>query len=187
MKKRFSQNVSLILAALALLGLWFSILYGCNPGTSPKSPSAVHFKQEVQGAFLKLSPPLVDPISRGEKANVLLIIEQWCKESLHARYFQECRISVLDGRGVMIVSRPATTADGMNYSRYEAVREAYRKKRKVHLVNYLQDGSRWYSIATPLLKKGKMVGLLSLSYDSRELHRIYGLTDQEFLALDFNS
>jgi hypothetical protein len=186
MKSRSTWDVLLLFSSWALIGLIVAVASGCNQGKPPRSPAAVQFKKEVQDAFERFVPPLVGPVSKGDKAGVLLILEQRFDESVRAGYPLDCIISILDRKGVTMASQPPMTAGKMNYSHYEAVKEAYKKKRIIHLVNYLQDGSRLYTIAAPLLKNGKAIGLLSLSYDSQELYRKYRMTDQDFLAIDFH-
>jgi hypothetical protein len=186
MIKLLSRNRSSLLACVVLALLLFMAGHGCSREKPLQNPLAARCKQEVQETSQQLSHRLIDAVSEGEKEKVLAFLGRRDDESTRTGDSLEYIITVLDCDGVMMASRPAPTAGGLNYSRYEAVKEAYKKKRTVHLINYLQDGSRWYSTAMPLIKNDHVVGLLVLSYDSQDAHRKYGLTDQGFQAIDFN-
>jgi hypothetical protein len=75
----------------------------------------------------------------------------------------------------------------LNFSGYGFFEQVLKTRKISQQRFFLQDGSKIYIIAVPLLHEGQMVGVVGLSLDATEAFHRWDLTDKEFLALDFNS
>ena len=73
-----------------------------------------------------------------------------------------------------------------NYANYEGVTQTL----KNHQINqqrlYLQDGSQIYLIFIPLLHDKDLVGIMVLSLSAKDAHDRWGLTEKEFMDINFN-
>ncbi len=158
----------------------------CKPAPAPSS-AAVSFKKEVRDHIEKLSPLFADSLHKGDLRAVESVLTQACIEAEERGKPFSCGIAVLDKNGVSITSTsPRKPSRGIDYSHYESITRSLREKRIVHTRLFLQDGTRIFAVSAPLMKEGRLVGLLVLGYFSTEVQRNWGLTEEEFLEIDFN-
>jgi hypothetical protein len=175
-----------VITVIALCVMILSII-GCKPEKPPGSDPAAAFKKEVQDMSWKLAPQLIESVSKKDAKAVHAILEKTCNDSLREGKGLACGITVLDETGVTLTSLlPRAASTRVNYSRYKTVMQTLKTHKTAHSRLFLQDGSTIYAIGIPLIRDGRVIGLLGLNYNSREMNRKYGMTDQDFLALDFN-
>jgi len=95
----------------------------------------------------------------------------------------------LDHHGITLAS--ATLAPGepirrLDYSRYEVVMTALKERKVVKARLFLQDGTKLYVVAIPLVRNEEAIGLLGLAFDASDLRDRFNLTEDEFMRVDLN-
>jgi len=171
-------------ASLFLMQLVFS---GCqSKKEAPLSPAAAAFKREVRQAIGMLADSLVEPVS---KANVPLInatLEKAMPDSIKLCRACPFTIAVLNRHGVVLTVYPQRPGYSRHYSDYQLAAKALEKEETWNGRLFLQDGTKLYSICEPLRKAGKVVGALVLTVSDCEVQQRWGISEEEFLALNFN-
>jgi hypothetical protein len=174
------------LSLLCITLVVFLSLLACKPSPAPSS-AAVAFKKDVLDNIEKLSPLFAEPLMKGNQKAVDLLLKRACVEAEERGRPFSCGIAILDKNGISITSTsPRKPSRGIDYSHYDSITKSLREKRIVHARLFLQDGTKIFAVSSPLVKDGRLVGLLVLGYFSTEVQRNWGLTEAEFLELDFN-
>ncbi len=162
------------------------ICCACSAKEPPLSPAAANFKQEVKDCITRLVAPLAGVVAKQDVPainNTLANAEPAIKLSRMCPF----QIGVMYQVGDIVARCPEKKEGAFNFSGYGLFEQVWKSHRTSQERFFLQDGSEIYIIAVPLLHEGQMVGLLGLALDAAEaLHR-WGLTDKEFLTLDFNN
>ncbi len=162
------------------------IFCACSAKKPPLSPAAANFKEEVQGCIQRLAGTLGGPVARLDTpaVNQALGASESAVKLCRSCPFQ---IGVADLQGDSLGRYPEKKDGGFNFSGYDLFAQVLKSRRISQKRFFLQGGSEIYIIAAPIFSGGRLVGLLGVSLDAEEaLHR-WGLTDEEFLALDFNN
>jgi len=164
----------------------FLSLYACQPA-HPPSNAALAFKKEVRDNIEKLSPLFADALQKRNQKQVETALMRACAEAEQTGKPFSCGVAILDKNGISITSTsPRKSSQGIDYSHYESITKSLREKRVVHTRLFLQDGTKIFAISSPLVKDGKLLGLLVLGYFSTEVQSNWGLTEAEFLEMNFN-
>jgi len=162
------------------------IFCACSAKEPPLSPAAASFKQEVKDYIARLGAPLAGLVTQRDAPaiNKTLAMAEPAIKLCRMCPFQ---IGVLNQHGDILARYPEKKEGTLNFSGYGLIDQVLKSRRISQQRFFLQDGSEIYIIAVPLLHEGQMIGMLGLSLDAAEaLHR-WGLTDKEFLTLDFNN
>ena len=164
----------------------FLSLCACQPA-HPPSNAAVAFKKDVRDNIDRLSPFFADALDKDNKKGAEAVLMRACTEAERNGKPFSCGIAILDKNGNSITSTsPRKSSRGIDYSHYESITKSLREKRVVHTRLFLQDGTKIFAISSPLVKDGKLLGLLILGYFSTEVQSNWGLTEAEFLEMNFN-
>jgi len=150
------------------------------------SPGAASFKHEAQDCIQRLKASLAGVVARQDPAAINMAL---AKAEPGIKLCRMCpfQIGVVDPEGDILARYPEKKEGLLNFSGYGFFDQVLKTRKISQQRFFLQDGSEIYIIAFPLLHEGQMVGMLGLSLDAAEaLHR-WGLTEKEFLALDFNN
>jgi len=152
------------------------------------SPGAANFKQELKSCFDNLGVTLMEPVAKQDLAGIRAALEK--VESPAAKLCRLCpfEIVVLNPSGETMAAYPVK-GDGKakNFSSYDLVIKAISSK-KIHLQGFfLQDGAKLYLVCAPLIREDKLIGLVVIAVSSEDAEKRWGLTEKEFLALDFNT
>lgn len=183
--EKMVRNASGLFLLCSFLILFLS-LSACQPAPPP-SNAAVAFKKEVRDNIEKLSPLFADALLKGNQKQVETALMRACTEAEQNGKPFSCGIAILDKNGISITSTsPRKPSRGIDYSHYESITKSLREKRIVHTRLFLQDGTKIFAISSPLVKDGNLIGLLVLGYFSTEVQRNWGLTEAEFLEINFN-
>ena len=183
--EKMARDICGVFLPCSFLILFLS-LSSCQPA-HPPSNAAVAFKKEVRDNIEKLSPLFADALQKRNEKHVETALTQACAEADRAGSPFSCGIAILDKNGISITSTsPRKSSQRIDYSHYESITKSLREKRIVHTRLFLQDGTKVFVISSPLVKDGKVLGLLVLGYFSTEVQRNWGLTEAEFLEINFN-
>jgi len=161
---------------------------GCQAREAPLSPGAATFKQELKSCLDNLAVTLMEPVARKDLAGIKAALEN--VESPAVKLCRLCpfEIGVLNPSGETLAAYPVK-GDGKakNYSSYELVKKAISSKKIQQQGFFLQDGAKLYLVCAPLIREDKLIGLVAIAISSEEAAKRWGLTEKEFLALDFNT
>jgi len=164
-----------------------SLLSGCAPSSPGPSKAGEAFKKEVLAARDSLAPALMDAVAKRESRSTKKILEQRCALAMEGGSPFACGITVLDNHGITLASAsPGEPIKRIDYSRYEVVMKALKERKVVKARLFLQDGTRLYVVAIPLVRNGESIGLLGLAFDSADLRNRFGLTEDDFMMVDLN-
>ncbi len=152
------------------------------------SPGAATFKQELKSCLTNLSTSLMEPVAKRDLAGIRAAMEK--AESPAVKLCRLCpfEIGVTDPSGDTLAAYPVKgDGKGKDYSNYELVKKAISSKKIQQQRFFLQDGSELYLVCAPLIRDDKLLGLVAIAISSEEASKRWGLTEKEFLAIDFNT
>lgn len=173
--------------ALALLAAAAVVFAGCGSPPPAESEAVVSFKKDIRETGDGLASLLMDSVARRDSRSVRKTLQGLCLKAEKSGTPYRCGITVLDGNGVTLASAtPTALLKRLNYSRYESVMNVIHEKKAVNTILYLQDHSRLYVVGIPMLREGEVLGILVLTFDSDDLQKRTGLTEQEFRQLSLN-
>jgi len=196
MKRKYPRNRGLgfskIRSSFLLLGmliLW-CVLLGFSPfvtEVTDASQSVFSFKEEAKRAIKTLTACLMDPVSKKNisdiQAGMDKIISDAEKEGKPICF----GIGILDKNAVTVAGRYVVGIfREEDFSKYDFVKKAFKKKKIVQERLYLQDHSELLIICVPLVQQKKIIGAIVLGFNPTEVKKDYGLNIEQFLALDFN-
>jgi len=160
---------------------------GCTPSPPAESKAVISFKKEIRETGDRLAPLLMDNLAKRDPRSVRKSLQKHCTAADENGIPYNCGITVLDKSGVTLASAtPAAPLKRLNYSRYEAVMSVVNEKKAVNTILYLQDHTRLFVVGIPMLREGEVMGILVLTFDSNDLRKRTGLTEQEFRDLTLN-
>ena len=164
------------------------LLFGCQAREAPLSPGAATFKQEIKSCLTNLSATLMEPVAKRDLAGIRAALEK--AESPAVKLCRLCpfEIGVTDPSGETLAAYPVKgDGKGKDYSNYELVKKAISSKKIQQQRLFLPDGSELYLVCAPLIRGDTLLGLVAIAISSEEASKRWGLTEKEFLAIDFNS
>ena len=98
------------------------------------------------------------------------------------------QVGVLNQAGEALVTYPPKSSNNRNnYSNYGLITKAINSKKIQQQRFFLQNGSGLYMICAPLVREGNVIGLVVIALNSADATKRWGLTEKDFLALDFNT
>ena len=170
----------------AILGLLLLVLGGCQASEPPLSPAAATFKKEVQDCLDRLCQGVVGAIVKGDVAAINETLKRLEPDTIRLCRMCPFRIGILDQSGNTLTVYPFKPEAVGDFTNYDVVVQTL-KNRKINQQRlFLQDGSQVYIVCVPLLKGENLVGIMALSLSAEEAKQRWGLSEQDFLAIDFN-
>jgi hypothetical protein len=163
------------------------IFCACSAKEPPLSPAAASFKHEIKDCIQRLAAPLAGPVARQDAQAINKALLAMAEPAIKLCRMCPFQIGVMDLNGDILARYPEKKEGILNLSGYGLFDQVLKSRRTSQQRFFLQGGSEIYIIAVPLLHEGQMIGLLGLSLDAAEALQRWGLTDKEFLALDFNN
>jgi len=174
-----------LLTVLLVLG-GLGALWGCQAKEPPLSPAAATFKRDLKGSLAELAQRLGEPVKSGDVQAIQQVLQAHTPESLKMCRLCPFAVAVLDLDGATMAVYPPQE-HSKNYSQYQVVAKALREGRTGQAKLFLPDGAQLYVICTPLLEGERNHGVLVFMARAVEVQARYGISDEEFLAVDFNS
>ena len=184
MVRIFKSRVLLWLALLVMA----TFLCGCQAKPAPLSPGVASFKQEITNCLTNLSAALMEPVAKKDVAAINAALEK--VESPAVKLCRLCpfQVGVLDQSGAALAMYPPRAGNGTkNYSNYGLMTKAISSKKIQQQRFFLQNGSELYIICAPLVHGDKVIGLVAIAVNSDDAAKRWGLTEKEFLGLNFNT
>jgi hypothetical protein len=164
------------------------LLLGCQAREAPLSPGAATFKQELKSCLTNLSISLMEPVAKKDLAGIRAALEK--AESPAVKLCRLCpfEIGVTDASGATLAAYPFKgDGKGKDYSQYDLVIKTINSKKIQQQRFFLPGGSELYLVCAPLIRQDTLIGLVAIAISSDEASKRWGLTEKEFLTIDFNS
>jgi len=157
------------------------LLFACQA----KQP-ATSFKQDVKSILDKLCTALVEPVFKGNVPGIETVLSE-----IEPHIVELCRrcpfqVGVLNQHGEMLAVHPPAGRSN-NFSSYDLVIKTINSKQIQQQKFFLQDGLELYIICAPILRQDKVIGLTAIAISAEEAKSKWGLTEKEFMALNFNT
>ena len=160
---------------------------GCQKAEPPLSPKAVTFQREIQAVINRIAPPLAGPVAHKDmKAVQKALVKAFslCAEKCEGIFYN---VFILDKNGVLTAVYPPAEVKRFQFSNYTAVQKAFAQKKPNQTILYQPDGTMTYIICLPLIHQGQVVGILALGFEGGDVTQKRGVSQEEFLRLDFHS
>jgi hypothetical protein len=172
-----------------MLILWF-VLLGFSPfvtEVTDASQSVFSFKEEAKRAIKTLTACLMDPVSKKNISDIQAGMDKMISDAEKEGKPICFGIGILDKNAVTVAGRYVVGIfREEDFSKYDFVKKAFKKKKIVQERLYLQDHSELLIICVPLVQQKKIIGAIVLGFNPTEVKKDYGLNIEQFLALDFN-
>jgi hypothetical protein len=178
---------------LSMLPLWFFIFFvlvsnfsGFCAGVANADPTALTFKEEVKRVIKKMVGPMMGPVLGGDNNAIQATLDRILldaeKEGKPVRF----GVGILDMEGLAVAGRYIVGTFKMDdFSKYNYVAKAFKQRKIVQDRLYFQGGSEFLIICVPLVRQKEVLGAIVFGVDP-QIRKDYGLTTEQFMAIDFN-
>jgi C4-dicarboxylate-specific signal transduction histidine kinase len=181
-RKTFSgANQVMIFIVLATL-----MVTGCAPKEPPLSAAAGAFKAEVSKILQQMQKSLAEPTARANLPAIDAALQGYAKYTSGLCVDCPYRSAVLNKDGVLLTTFPKNDFVGRNFSSYTYIIETLRTQKITQRQAFQADGTKVYFISAPLLRNKQVAGIVVLGLTTADIDKKWGLTEKEFLAIDFN-
>ncbi len=159
---------------------------GCQAKPVPLSTGALAFKKEVKACLDKLSVELVEPIAKRDLNGIKSTLQKIEPQAVKLCRMCPFSIGVLNRYGETLAIYPPRKVS-TNFSNYELVTKTINTKKIQQQRFFLQDGAIIYIVCAPIIRANQIIGMAAIAINAEEAKERWGITEQEFLALNFNS
>lgn len=172
------------LCLLPWIFLFFIVACSAGPGPSDRAKT---FQGMIRQEILSRTEPIRRELAAGDTEGLQALLEGFRNDVSRGRDGGRYATGVLDSDGIVVAAAsPGGSGKGIYFSRYEMFRKVMKQRRIVPFRLYLRDGGRLMAVAAPVGGGGSASGVLVLSFLSGELTDRWGITEEEFLALEFD-
>jgi hypothetical protein len=179
---------------LSMLPLWFFIFFvlvsnfsGFCGGVANADPSALTFKEEVKRVIKKMVGPMMGPLLNGDNNAIQATLDKIILDAEKEGKPVHFGIGILNLDGLAVAGRYIVGTFKMDdFSKYNYVAKAFKQRKIVQDRLYFQGGSEFLIICVPLVRQKEVVGAIVFGVDPSQTKKDYGLTTDQFMALDFN-
>ncbi len=184
-KRIQAPGIGLVIITLLFLSVGAG---GCGKKEPPLSKEALSLKKEIKERIEKYAPVFLDPLSRRDKAAVQEALGRLSIEFTKGGQPLTWGAAVLDKDGVAFGAFTSGGPQaGLDYSNIKPVADALKLRKMAHGKFYRQDGFSAYYVVKPLIRQTELVGLFVLGLSAKELTEKKGISEKEFMAIDFNN
>ena len=184
-KRIQAPGIGWVIITLILLSVGIG---GCGRKEPPLSKEALSLKKEIGERIEKYSPVFLDPLSRKDKAAVQAALAKLSIEFTRGGEPLTWGAAVLDKDGIALGALASGgPQSGLDYSNMKPVAEALKTGKMAQGKYYRQDGFNAYYVVKPLIRQDAVVGLFVLGLSVKELIENRGISEKEFMAIDFNN
>ena len=162
------------------------MLFGCQASQPPLSPAAASFKREIKLCLTTLSASLVEPIATRDLNGIQTALDKIEPQAVKLCRMCPFNIGVLNRNGETLAVHPPKDHT-RNFSSYDLVIKAINSKKIQQQRFFLQNGSELYIICAPIMHDDQVIGLTAIAISAEEAKQRWGLTEKEFMAIDFNT
>lgn len=164
-------------------------LLGCAQEPS-LSEAAYAFKKEIKENVRKLSPLFIEPVANRDIETIDATLKKLFSDAAKEGRPLTFAIGILDKEGITLTCRypeiPCDWSTVLDYSDYSVVVRVLKERKIVQGRFFLQRGGRLYAICAPLIRENRIQGVLALWFSAPYMKETLGVSEEEFLAIDFN-
>jgi len=179
---------------LSMLPLWFFIFFVLFlnfsvfcAGVANADPSTLAFQDEVKRTIKTMVGPMMGPVTKKDNNAIQATLDRIILDAEKAGKPVRFGIGILDMEGLAVAGRYIVGTFKMDdFSKYNYVAKAFRQRKIVQDRLYFQGGSEFLIICVPLVRQKEVVGAIVFGVDPSRIKKDYGLTTEQFMALDFN-
>jgi hypothetical protein len=180
------RNIPLILA-ITLLSCLIVLAPGCSPDKPSPNPAVLSLKTRIQANLDLYIPELTKYLAKKNRKKIKTTLDSFYAQLNGPGGSPPFSLALLNKHGVTITRRTQTSLYGsQNYGNYQVVSNVLQKKRSFTSSFYLQGGGKVFILCVPLLNSEKLTGVIIIGIDS-EFMRQSGITESQFMSLDFNN
>ncbi len=181
-----SQQISIWFAALLGVAV---VLAGCQLWESPGKKSGAKLKREITQTLDKFSAPLAGPLAQGDNQAVSRVLEQQFAEARQEGKTWLSAVGCLDRDGkvvarIPVAAPPGEGVIGQDYQDYQSVSQSFKEQRTLQARLFDPNGTKYYVVQKPLVKQGKVQGLLFLRLEASTVEQEWGMSEKQFLSMD---
>ena len=179
--------------------LIFSVLilvfFAACTSEKPQNPGVHNFREQMLEDFMALESKLIPALERNNPVHaVSKAIDDFLQELIKSdrRVYS---IGLLDTSGEYLTgyvidnkAKRKVTKDkykNMNFYSFKTVEKILKSGKIMQDMLYLKDGSV-LAIGFPVIKDGKLLGITCFSFKSFEFEKKWGISEKEFLKINFN-
>lgn len=187
MNKKVLHSLRKINLCLGLVILLLSLgLAGCTAKAPPLSPRAAAFKKDVRDILARLTPALAGPLSRNDgKAAEQAIMSLYPIAGQEQDDFPFW-LGVMSQDGVLVAALPPVKLIGADFIDYQIVTETLKNRRINTKRLYSPDNAPVYFVLAPIIVNDSLEGLVGLRLTAAQALKKWGITEEEFQAMDLN-
>jgi hypothetical protein len=149
--------------------------------------STFAFEEEVKRAIEQVTGPIMGPASKNDMNAIQGTLEKVLSEAEKEGKPIRFGVGILNRDGLAVAGRYIVgTFKVEDFSKYHFVTKAFKQKKIIQDRLYFQGGSELLIICVPLLQQKEVVGAVVLGFDPSQIKMDYGLTTQQFMAINFN-
>jgi hypothetical protein len=165
--------------------LWGAV--NCEMEEALAVDGAETLREQTRKVLQKLSSAVTGPLSRMDVNAINGEIEKISSEAAEKGKPFDFGIGILNRDGVAIAGRYVVGEFRRDdFSSYRFFRESFKKRKRVQEKIYFQDGAQLLVLCSPLVVKKNVIGAIVLGFQPTEVEKKYGVTPEQFLAVDFN-
>jgi hypothetical protein len=181
------KGIPFLILIAASAGLILSLSIACSVKEPPLSETASAFKNNVREGMLRFASNVLSPVMKHDIRAIKRLTERDLKTFYSQYEVPPVGISVLDKNGITLAGHYRSKPFGVqNYSNYSVVIKALQNRRIVQGKLYTQSGAALFVLCCPLTADNVVEGLAVIAFDAAEVTQKTGLSDDEFMKIDFN-
>jgi hypothetical protein len=149
--------------------------------------SALTFKNEVKRVIKAMVGPMMDPVLNRDNKTIQATLDKIISNAEREGKPVRFGVGILDMGGLAVAGRYIVGTFKMDdFSKYNYVSKAFKQRKIIQDRLYFQGGTEFLIICVPLVRQKEVVGALVFGVDPSQIKKDYGLTTEQFMALDFN-
>jgi hypothetical protein len=160
---------------------------GFCAGVANADPSTLAFQDEVKRTIKAMVGPMMGPVTKKDHNATQATLDKIILDAEKGGKPVRFGIGILDMEGLAVAGRYIVGTFKMDdFSKYNYVAKAFKQRKIVQDRLYFQGGSEFLIICVPLVRQKEVVGAIVFGVDPSQIKKDYGLTTEQFMALDFN-
>jgi hypothetical protein len=161
---------------------------GCGKKESPVSKGGLKFKTQIREMVQRLEPHLLESASKEDRKDAETTLERFASDVFQEGWVRPLIMGLVDKQGVVLARWPGTVSSvsGNDFAQYDAFKKALKNRKIFQERLFLQGGQNTLVLCVPFPRKGEMTGIVVFTFRPDDLKEQIGLTEEEFLAMDFN-
>jgi hypothetical protein len=161
---------------------------GCGKKESPVTKGGLEFKKQIKEMIKILEPPLLESASKEDRKTAETTFEKFASDVLQKSWVRPLVMGLSDKQGVVLARWPGTVSSGpgVDFAQYNAFKKVLKDRKIFQEKLFLQGGQNTLLLCVPFPREGEMEGILAFTFRPGDLKEQMGLTEEEFLAMDFN-